>query len=125
MPVTEEAAILAKMAERGHFPGAVVDGPLALDLAIYPEVAQRKGIQGEVAGQADLLLCPAIEVGNVLGKSLLYFAHAKRAGIVLGAKAPLILTSRLSTPEEKLNSLAVACLAQARKSAPEKRQVAI
>lgn len=112
MESTLDAAILTKMAESGQIRGAVVDGPLALDVAISPEAAEHKGIKSPVAGRADLLLTPTIEVGNVFGKSLIYLAKAVMAGVVLGARVPVVLTSRASRPEEKLYSLAMASLAQ-------------
>lgn len=116
MESTLDAAIMTKMAESGQIPGAVVDGPLALDVAISPEAAKHKGIKSSVAGQADLLLTPTIEVGNVFGKSLIYLAKATMAGVVLGARVPVILTSRASRPEEKLYSIAMASLAQLNKA---------
>jgi phosphate butyryltransferase len=88
-----------------------VDGPLSLDLAISKEAVRRKGSASPVAGRADLFLMPDIEAGNIFGKSLIYFAGALMAGVVLGTQAPVILTSRASSPEEKLNSIAMANLA--------------
>ena len=91
---TVEAAALCKMADRGQITGGVLDGPLALDNAISPEAAQIKKIGGPVAGQADILVVPDLEVGNVLAKSLSFLINADSAGIVLGARVPIVLTSR-------------------------------
>ena len=111
MRATEEAAIISKMAERGQIKGCFIDGPLALDNAVSPVAAAHKGITGEVAGRADLLIAPAIEAGNVLYKSLSYFANAKLGGIVVGAAAPVVMTSRADSPQAKLNSIALALVA--------------
>lgn len=106
---TIDAAILCKMAERdGLF--AVVDGPLALDIAISKEALQHKGIPSPVGGDADILLVPDIVSGNVLYKSLVYFAKAKVAGIVAGAKVPIVLTSRADSDESKAYSIAMGIL---------------
>ncbi|AQS59235.1 bifunctional enoyl-CoA hydratase/phosphate acetyltransferase [Desulforamulus ferrireducens] len=112
MPVTLEAQQIAQMAQRGEISGALVDGPLALDIAINKEAAEHKGIKSPVAGQADILLVPNIEAGNLLGKSITYFAGGLMAGVVLGAGAPIVLPSRADTPQGKLLSLALACLAK-------------
>ncbi|HYF92357.1 MAG TPA: bifunctional enoyl-CoA hydratase/phosphate acetyltransferase [Symbiobacteriaceae bacterium] len=111
MQPTVDAALLAKMAERGQIKGAVIDGPLAFDGAISPESCKHKGIGGPVAGQADLILTPTIEAGNLLGKSLVYCGGATMAGLVLGAAVPAVLVSRSDTPRAKLVSLALAMLA--------------
>lgn len=111
MPVTLEAHQLAQMAEKGEITGAVVDGPLALDIAINEKSAQHKGIKSPVAGHADILIAPDIEAGNMLGKSIIYFAGGVMAGLVWGAAAPVVLPSRSDTPTNKLMSLALACLA--------------
>lgn len=110
MPATLDAAALAKMADRGQIKGAVIDGPLALDNAISLEAAQHKGITGPVAGQADILLVPNIEVGNALGKSVIYFAGGKMAGLILGAAKPVVVTSRADTHEGKILSIALGAL---------------
>jgi len=110
MAATTDAALLAQMNRRGQIKGCVVDGPLALDNAVDMVAAKQKGIESEVAGQADLLLVPYIEVGNVLYKSMMYFAGASVAAIVVGAAAPVVLTSRADTAEAKLYSLAFALL---------------
>lgn len=110
MQATMDAALLSKMADRGQIKGAVVDGPLALDNAISLEAAKHKGIKSEVAGAADILLVPNIEVGNALYKSMVYFAKSKVGAVIAGAKAPIVLTSRADTPETKLNSIVLAVL---------------
>jgi phosphate acetyltransferase len=107
---TIEAAALCKMADRGQITGALLDGPLALDNAISPEAAQIKGIRSAVAGQANVLVVPDLEAGNMLAKSLSFLAGADAAGIVLGAKVPIILTSRADSLLTRLASCAVACL---------------
>ena len=111
MKATEDAALIAKMAERGQIKGCCIDGPLALDNAVSPTAAKHKGIGGEVAGNADLLVVPNIEAGNVLYKALVYFAKAPLAGIVIGAAAPVVLTSRADSPQTKVNSIALAVVA--------------
>lgn len=107
IPTTLDAANLSKMADRGQIQGGLVDGPLALDNAISPESARIKGIKSDVAGHADILIAPDIEAGNVLAKAITYFAQGKMAGIVVGARCPLILPSRSDTREAKLVSLAL------------------
>ena len=111
LKATEDAALIAKMAVRGQIKGCRIDGPLALDNAISPAAAKHKGIGGEVAGRAELLVVPDIEAGNVLYKALVYFAKAPLAGIVIGAAAPVVLTSRADSPQTKLNSIALAVVA--------------
>ncbi|WP_300522626.1 phosphate butyryltransferase [Aminiphilus sp.] len=108
MPCTLDAAALAQMSRRGQIKGCVVDGPFALDNAISVEAAKHKGIESEVAGNADILLVPDIEAGNMMAKAIVYFARNKTAGLVLGAKAPVVLTSRTDTAETKLLSIASA-----------------
>jgi len=110
MPATIDAALLTQMNRRGQIKDCLVDGPLALDNAVNLEAAKQKGLTGDVAGAADLLVVPQIEVGNVIYKSLMYFAHASVAAILVGAKAPVVLTSRADTAEAKLYSLAFALL---------------
>ena len=107
IPTTLDAANLSKMADRGQIKGGIVDGPLALDNAISPESARIKGIKSEVAGYADILIAPDIEAGNVLAKAITYFAQGKMAGVVVGARRPLILPSRSDSREVKLISLAL------------------
>jgi phosphate acetyltransferase len=116
VPSTIEAAALCKMAERGQITGGVLDGPLALDNAIDLGAAQIKKIKSAVAGLADILVVPDLEAGNMLAKSLSFMADADAAGIVLGARVPIILTSRADSLETRLASCAVAALvAQARR----------
>lgn len=110
MQATIDAALLTQMNRRGQIKDCLVDGPLALDNAVNLEAAKQKGLTGDVAGAADLLVVPQIEVGNVIYKSLMYFAHASVAAILVGAKAPVVLTSRADTAEAKLYSLAFALL---------------
>jgi phosphate acetyltransferase len=110
MPTTLDAAALTVMAARGQITGALVDGPLAFDNAISLASAQVKGINSPVAGQADILLVPDLEAGNMLAKQLIYFAGADGAGIVLGARIPIILTSRADTLRGRLASAALAKL---------------
>jgi phosphate acetyltransferase len=110
LPSTIEAAALCKMAERGQITGGLLDGPLALDNAISPEAAAVKGIGGPVAGRADILLVPDLEAGNMLAKSLSFLMNADSAGIVLGARAPIVLTSRADSVESRLASCAVAAM---------------
>lgn len=110
MPATVDAKSLAEMATEGELPCGIIEGPIALDVAISPEAAGHKGLKSQVSGQVDLYLVPTIETGNVLGKSLIYFAGAKMAGVILGATHPIVMTSRAETPEGKLNSIALACL---------------
>jgi phosphate butyryltransferase len=107
IPVSMDAANLAKMAQRGQIKGGIVDGPLALDNAISPEAARVKGIRSEVAGRADILIAPDVEAGNILSKALSYFAGGKLAGVVVGGRCPLVLPSRSDPPEAKLASLAL------------------
>jgi phosphate butyryltransferase len=108
MKATIDAASLTLMNKRGQIKNCIIDGPLALDNAISLEAANHKGIESEVAGQADILLVPTIEAGNVLYKSLIYFAKAKVGAVIAGAKAPIVLTSRADSSESKLYSLALA-----------------
>jgi phosphate butyryltransferase len=116
MPCTVDAAVIAQMARRGQIPGCIVDGPLALDNAISAESARVKKISSEVAGDADILVVPDIEAGNILYKSLIDLGGAKGAAIVMGAAAPIVLTSRSDGSETKLASIAFAALALARAS---------
>ncbi|MDI6871594.1 MAG: bifunctional enoyl-CoA hydratase/phosphate acetyltransferase [Bacillota bacterium] len=107
MPATVDAACLAAMSRRGQLGEAVVDGPLALDNAVFPEAAERKGISSPVAGAADVLLVPDIDAGNVAYKALLFFGKARVAGVVVGARVPIITTSRAEEHETKLLSIAL------------------
>ena len=110
MQATVDAAVLSKMCERRQFPRCCIDGPFALDNAISEISAQIKGISGPVAGKCDILLAPNIEVGNVLAKSFVYLAQGTVAGVLVGASAPVVLTSRADTAESKLYSIATAML---------------
>ncbi len=108
MRATLDAAALCKMADRGQISGGIVDGPLAFDNAISASAAQTKGIVSPVAGQADILVVPDLEAGNILAKQLEYLAEAQAAGIVLGARVPIILTSRADSPLAHAASCALA-----------------
>ncbi len=119
MPATLDAAALVEANRQGQLPGCIVAGPLALDNAVSPEAARHKGIDDPYAGHADILMLPNIESGNVLYKSLVFMARAKNAGVIVGAKAPVVLTSRADSDEAKLNSIALALLISAH-STPEK-----
>jgi phosphate acetyltransferase/phosphate butyryltransferase len=110
IPSTIEAAALCKMADRGQIRGAILDGPLAFDNAISPEAARIKHIASAVAGDADILVVPDLEAGNMLAKNLTFMARADAAGIVLGARAPIILTSRADNERTRMASCAVAAL---------------
>ncbi len=110
IPSTIEAAALCKMADRGQITGGVLDGPLAFDNAIDEEAARIKGIKSEVAGRAQILVVPDLEAGNMLAKNLAYFAKADGAGIVLGARVPIVLTSRADTSRARMASCAIASL---------------
>jgi phosphate acetyltransferase len=118
MPATLDAAALCKMADRGQITGGVLDGPLAFDNAISAEAAAIKGITSEVAGDPDILLVPDLEAGNILAKQLSFLANADSAGLVLGARVPIILTSRADAVRARIASCAVAMLvAHARRRA--------
>ncbi|MCM3716740.1 phosphate butyryltransferase [Fictibacillus phosphorivorans] len=108
MQATLDAANLTVMNLRNQITGGIVEGPLALDNAVSTEAAAHKGIKGEVAGKADILLVPTIETGNILYKSLIYFARAKVGAVICGAKAPIVLTSRADSSESKYLSIALA-----------------
>ena len=107
MQATLDAAALSLMNKRGQIKGCLIDGPLGLDNAISKEAAEHKGIISEVAGDSDILLVPSIEAGNFLGKSLTYFAKAESAGIIVGAKCPVVLVSRADSAKSKLYSIAL------------------
>lgn len=110
MQATVDAAILAKMNDRGQIKGCVVDGPFALDNAISEEAAHHKGVHGEVAGKADILLLPNIETANVMYKTLTLLSKTRNGGLLVGTSAPVILTSRADSFEVKVNSIALAAL---------------
>ena len=119
MPATLDAAALCKMADRGQIVGGVLDGPLAFDNAVSIAAAHTKGIDSPVAGQADILVVPDLESGNMLAKQLMYMGDAASAGIVLGARVPVILTSRADSRESRIASCAIALLlAQHYRQAP-------
>jgi phosphate butyryltransferase len=111
MPHTEEARAIARMNARGEIPGCLVSGPLALDNALSAEAARQKGIDDPVAGRADVLLCPAIEVANALGKAFTWVGHVRVGHLVVGARAPVIIPSRVDEAADKLNSIALGVLA--------------
>jgi phosphate acetyltransferase len=110
VPSTLDAAVLCKMADRGQITGAEVDGPLAMDNAIDPEAARIKGIVSPVAGRANVLIVPSLDAGNMLAKSLTFLGGAYAAGIVLGTRVPVILTSRADSEPARLASCAVASM---------------
>lgn len=107
IPGTVDAACLCKMAERKQILGGVLDGPLAMDNAINKEAAQIKGIESPVAGRAQILVSPDLESGNMLAKNMIFMSHAESAGVVLGAKVPILLTSRADSVQARLVSVAV------------------
>jgi phosphate butyryltransferase len=109
-PATLDAEELTEMNERGDITGCIVKGPLALDNAISPQAAERKGIVHSVAGHADVLITPDLETGYILNKSMEYFGKAEKAEVIMGANVPIILTSRASSDESKLNSIALGVL---------------
>lgn len=110
MPATVDAGELVKMNQEGLIKGCLVGGPFALDNAVSKEAAEIKGIKDPMAGDVDVLLCPTIEAGNVLYKALNFLANAQSAGIIVGAKAPVVLTSRADSDDSKLNSIALGVL---------------
>ncbi|HAS92618.1 MAG TPA: phosphate butyryltransferase [Sedimentibacter sp.] len=116
MQATVDAEILVNMNKNGEIKGCMVEGPFGLDNAISREAAALKGVKGEVAGDADILLMPNIEAGNVMYKTLTYLADSKNAGIILGAKAPIILTSRADSDEAKLYSILLAVICSKKES---------
>ena len=120
IPSTIDAAALCKMADRGQITNAILDGPLAFDNAISPEAAKIKGIQSPVAGQAQILVVPDLEAGNMLAKNLIFLSKADSAGLVLGARVPVVLTSRADSVRSRMASCAAAVLyaAARRKTAP-------
>ncbi|KAB3529227.1 bifunctional enoyl-CoA hydratase/phosphate acetyltransferase [Alkaliphilus serpentinus] len=116
MPSTVDGAELKNLAGEGAFgDGVMVEGPIAFDLAVSKEAAEIKGYKSSVAGEADIILVPTIEVGNGVGKALTYMAHGKSAGIIMGAKAPVVLVSRADTAETKLYSIALGSVVAANK----------
>jgi len=109
-PASIESLALSRMAGEGWIEGAVVDGPMALDVAVSMRSAKTKGIAGPVAGQADILIVPNVEAGNVMAKSIQYFAHGRMAGLVVGARVPILISSRADTAETRFLSLAMAAI---------------
>ncbi len=107
IPATVDAAALSKMAERKQIVGGIVDGPLTLDNAISTTAAAIKGVESPIAGRADILIAPDIEAGNILAKGIIYFAQAYMAGVIVGARAPIILPSRSDTHEAKLIAISM------------------
>lgn len=107
MQATIDASLLTQMNKRGQIKGCIIDGPLALDNAVSEEAAKHKGIVSDVAGDSDILLVPSIEAGNFLGKSLTYFAKGENAGVIVGAKCPVVLVSRADSAKSKLYSIAL------------------
>ena len=120
MPATLDAAALCKMADRGQIKGGLLDGPLAFDNAISRDAAKIKGIVSEVAGDPDILLAPDLEAGNMMAKQLSFLANADSAGMVLGARVPVILTSRADSLRSRIASCAVAVLAAHARRQPAK-----
>lgn len=118
MPATLDAAALCKMAERGQIRGGLLDGPLAFDNAISRDAARIKGLDSEVAGDPDILLAPDLEAGNMMAKQLSFLANADSAGLVLGARVPIVLTSRADSVRARIASCAVAALAAHARRAP-------
>ncbi|MBP1764086.1 MAG: Phosphate butyryltransferase [Firmicutes bacterium] len=111
MPATMDAQALVEMSAAGELPRCIIDGPIAFDVAMDPEAAKHKKLSTRVSGKVDLMLVPNIETGNVIGKMLIMYGKAKMVGIILGAKNPIVMTSRAETAEGKLNSIALARLA--------------
>lgn len=113
MPVTVEAQKLASMALLGEFQGARVEGPMALDVAVSRSAARHKGITDSVASNADLLFVPNIEVGSLLGKSIIHFARGKMASVILGTEKPVVMPMKSESPQGRVSSLAMACYSSA------------
>jgi phosphate butyryltransferase len=119
IPASIDALALSKMAEQGWIEGAVVDGPMALDMAISSRIARAEASRSPIAGLADVLIVPNVEAGNIVAKGLLYFAHARMAGLVVGAKVPIIINSRADTAETRYLSLAMAVVLATAAPKPE------
>jgi phosphate butyryltransferase len=111
MPVTTEAAVISKMADKGQIRNCLIDGPLSMDVAVVPEVARQKGVESPVAGQADILIVPNIETGNGTYKAMSMFAGAKTAGIIIGARVPISMSSRCDTAESVFHSIVLGAVA--------------
>ena len=110
-----DAAIISKMADRGQIKNAIIDGPLSLDNAISKKSCEVKGVESQVGGDADLLIMPDIEAANIFYKTIAYLGQAKSAGIIIGAKVPIILTSRADSEETKFLSIALGIISSIRK----------
>jgi len=111
MPVTTEAAVISKMADKGQIENCLIDGPLSMDVAVIPEVARQKGVKSPVAGQADILIVPNIETGNATYKAMAMFTGAKTAGVIVGARVPISISSRCDTAESVFNSVVLGAVA--------------
>jgi phosphate butyryltransferase len=111
MPATQDAAVLSLMSYRGQFEAGMIEGPLAMDLAVSAEAARVKGVKNPVAGHADILLMPSLEAGNIMVKGFSHLAGGRTAGLILGARAPIVLTSRSDSAESKFLSIACAVYA--------------
>lgn len=109
MPSTMDAAELVNLNKKGEFLPCVMEGPISMDVALSREAARHKGIKSEISGETDLFIIPNIDAGNMIGKTLIYCANAKMAGVILGAKKPVVMTSRAENTEGKLNSIILAC----------------
>jgi phosphate butyryltransferase len=109
IPSTADAYTIQKMNESGQISGCIIEGPVAMDVALSKEAAAHKKINSRICGETDLFIVPNIEAGNLVGKTLVYAAKAKMAGVILGATVPVVMTSRSDNAEAKLNSLALAC----------------
>ena len=110
IPASIDALALAKMAEQGWVEGAIVDGPLGLELAISPETARLEGCESPICGLADVLIVPNVEAGNIVAKGLQYFAGARMAGLVVGARVPIAISSRADSAETRYLTLAMAAV---------------
>lgn len=110
MPATVDARALMEMSLAGELPPGIVEGPIAMDVALNPEAARHKGIKSRVSGEVDIFVHPNIESGNIAGKTLLYYTRTRMAGVILGAAAPVVMTSRAETADGKFNSIALACI---------------
>jgi phosphate butyryltransferase len=110
MPATVDAAKLIEMRKRGDIPIGILEGPIAMDVAVRRTCADSKKISSRISGDTDLFIMPDIDAGNLVGKTLIHYAKAKMAGVILGATNPIVMTSRAETTEGKLNSIALACL---------------
>ncbi|MEL7657108.1 MAG: phosphate acyltransferase [Bacillota bacterium] len=110
MPSTVDAAKLTEAGEAGELPPCMIEGPVALDIALSREAAAHKKIESKISGDVDLFIVPNIEAGNMIGKTLIYCANAKMAGVILGGRKPIVMTSRAENAEGKMNSIILACL---------------